>query len=77
MKATILHDEHGKILGISKTVDLKQAGSKFTQFGMLPGRGQQAIEIELSRDDQHRSMRELHADYRVDVSTSRLVKQAR
>src|ERR1022692_5183027 len=39
MKASILHDEHGRILSISKAVDLKASGSKFTSFGIDAGRG--------------------------------------
>ena len=77
MKATILHDEQGKIISISKAVDLKQTGSKFTQFGMVPGRGQRVVEVELSREDQNRPMRDLHEHYRVDVPTSKLVKRAK
>jgi hypothetical protein len=38
MKATILHDEHGKVIAVSKIGDLKEAGSKFTKVGMIPGK---------------------------------------
>src|ERR1017187_1818440 len=51
MKASILHDEHGRILSISKAVDLKASGSKFTSFGMMPGAGQQMVGVELSAAD--------------------------
>ena len=51
MRVSILHDEHGRILSISKPVDLKRAGSKFTSFGMVPGAGQRLIEVDLSEDD--------------------------
>ncbi len=40
MKVHILHDEHGKIIAISKEVDLKQAETKLIKTGMLPGKGQ-------------------------------------
>ena len=76
MKANVLHDEHGRILAISKAVDLKQVGSKFTRFGMVPGPGQRMVEVELSREDESRPLRELHAHYRVDAAGARLVKRA-
>ena len=47
MKATILHDEHGEIIAISKIGNLKEAGSKFLKASMVPGAGQRALEIEL------------------------------
>jgi hypothetical protein len=77
VKATILYDEHGAILAISKAVDLKAAGSKFSKVGMVPRRGQRLIEAELSREDAARPLRDLHTAYRVDPATSKLVKAGR
>ncbi len=74
MKATLLHDEHGRILAISTPVDLKKAGSKFTQVGMVPGPGQRKLEVELS-EEHHKKMAELHRGYYVDLATSKLVKK--
>jgi hypothetical protein len=74
MKATILHDEHGKIIAISKSVNLKQAGSKFTHVGMIPGPGQAKVEIELDEEQERKPVPELHKEYRIDRATSRLVK---
>lgn len=74
MKASILHDEHGKIIAISKAAHLKKAGSKFTSVGMVPGPGQRMIEVELGAEDDARPLRELHTAYRVDVANSKLVK---
>ena len=76
MKASILHDEHGRILSISKSVDLKGSGSKFTSFGMVPGAGQRFVEVELSAADAKRPLRELHARYRVDTASQKLVGKA-
>ena len=64
MKASILHDEHGRILSISKAVDLKGSGSKFTSFGMMPGAGQRLVEVELSAADSKRPLHELHRQSR-------------
>jgi hypothetical protein len=75
MKATILHDEHGQILGIAGIVDLKAAGSKFTQVGSVPGPGQRTLEIELSGELEKKPLPELHRDYRIDLTTSKLVKR--
>ena len=36
MKATVVHDENGRIIAISKAVDLEEAGSKFTRAGIIP-----------------------------------------
>jgi hypothetical protein len=77
MKTAILHDEHGRILSVSKVGDLKAAGSKFTKVGMVPGANQKLVEIELSDDDEKLSLSELHARYRVDVASVKLVKNAR
>ena len=39
MKATVLHDENGHIIGISKVMDAKVAGSKAIEAGIIPGKG--------------------------------------
>jgi hypothetical protein len=74
MKATILFDERGKILGISKSVNPRHTGSKFTSHGVVPGAGHRVIEVSLSHEDQDRPLRELHGQYRVDVAALKLVK---
>jgi hypothetical protein len=76
MKATILHDEHGRIIAISKIGDLKESGSKFAKVGMLPGPGQRMLETELSEKDERLPLRELHSEYRVDSAAGKLVKKA-
>jgi len=75
MKTTILHDEHGQIIAISKIVDLQKAGSKFVSVGMIPGPGQRMLEIDLNGELDSRSLRHLHKEYRVDVATSKLVRK--
>jgi hypothetical protein len=75
MKASILHDESGEIIAISKAVDLQASGSKFTEVGMVPAAGQRVLEVELFGEDEKRSLLELHEQYRVDVSAKRLVKK--
>jgi hypothetical protein len=75
MKVSILHDEKGRILSISRPVDLKRAGSKFTSFGMIAGAGQRLTEVDLSEADAARRLTELHSAYRVDIATSKLAKE--
>ena len=75
MKATIIHDEQGQILGISKIGNLKAAGSKFHKVGMIPRPGQHILEIELSKDLDEKPILDLHNGYRVDIATSRLVEK--
>ena len=75
MKATVLHDERGRIIAISKTVDLRQAGSNFTHAGVVPGSGQAKIEIELSAEQERAPLADLHKEYLVDRPTSRLVRK--
>jgi hypothetical protein len=75
MKATVLHDEHGRILGISKIEDLKKSGSKFVKAGMMPRTGQRTVEINLSKELDSRPLCELHNEYRVDITKSRLVRK--
>lgn len=36
MKLTVVHDEHGHIIALSKVVDLKQVGSKFAEVASYP-----------------------------------------
>ncbi len=75
MKASVLHDEHGEIIAISKIGDLQAAGSRFERAGMVPAAGQSLLEVELSSDDEQRPLRELHEQYRVDTSAKSLVKR--
>ena len=75
MKATFLHDQDGRILAISKAVDLKQAGSEFTRVGMVAGRGQQLLELHLAEEHASKSLRELHEQFQIDLATSKLVKK--
>jgi hypothetical protein len=75
MKATVVHDDRGDIVAIAKLVDLARAGSKFTRAGLLPTDGQRVVEIELSEEQAARPAREIHASYRVDPATSRLVQK--
>jgi hypothetical protein len=75
MKAQILHDEHGQILAVSKIGDLPGSGSGFARAGMMAGPGQQLVEVELSAADDALPVRDLHAEYRVDPTSSRLVQK--
>jgi len=75
MKASVLHDEHGRILAISKAADLRALGSKFTSCAMIPGKGQQLAHVELSEADAARPLRELHETYRVDTAGRKLVNK--
>jgi hypothetical protein len=73
MKVTVVHDDHGEIVSIANIGDLAQAGSKFTRAGLLPGKGQSVVEIELDDEQAARPTREIHALYRVDPASSTLV----
>ncbi len=75
MKATILYDEHGRIVAISKIGDLKEAGSKFDKAGVIPGVGQRALEVDLSSELESLPLRELHEQHRIDVITLKLVRK--
>jgi len=75
MKASILHDEHGQILAISKITDLRATGSKFQSARMWPGSGQRLIEVELSEGEQKLPLRELHSTHIVNVAKSKLEKK--
>lgn len=76
MKATIIHDEHGKILAISTVGDLKAAGSKFTKVGIVAKPGQHVLEIELVGGLESIQTLQLHNEYHVDVAASKLAKKA-
>jgi hypothetical protein len=75
MKATILHDEHGKIIAIAQTAEPKAAGSKFDVVAMVPRTGQRVFETELDGELTSKPLRELHEQFQVDVASSRLVKK--
>jgi hypothetical protein len=75
MKISVLHDKNGQIIAISKPVDLPASGSKFARVGMIPGEGQELLEVELSKEHEQHSLRELHEQYRVDASAKKLVKR--
>jgi len=75
MKATVVHDEHDQIIAISKDVDLKQAGSKFVKAGIMPGKGQRVLHVELTAELEKMHLRDLHKHYQVDHSKSKLVKK--
>lgn len=75
MKASVLHDERGEIIAISKIGDLQASGSKFANAGMVPAPGQTLVDVEFPADDADRPLRELHEQYRVDVASKKLVKR--
>lgn len=76
MKATVLHDEHGRSIAISKIEGLEKAGGKSVKVGMIARAGQRLVEIKLSKELDTRPLRELHDEYRLDVATSKLVRKA-
>jgi hypothetical protein len=69
-----LHDDHGRLVAIAKLGELKEAGSRFVRAGMLAGRGQRIVEVDLDEEIEKIPLRELHAGYRFDLSSSKLVK---
>ena len=73
MKATVAYDESAEIVAISKAVDLREAGSKFTEAGVLPRQGQYALEVELTGELASTRLRDIHLHYRVDHAASKLV----
>lgn len=75
MKVSVLHDKNGQIIAISKTDDLPAPGSKFTRVGMISRQGQELLEVELSKEHEQHSLRQLHEQYRVDASAKKLVKR--
>ena len=75
MKATILHDDQGKIISISKYVDLKKSKSKFVQASIEPGTGHRVVEVDLNDELERIPIVELHEGYRVEVSSSKLIKK--
>jgi hypothetical protein len=73
MKASIIHDEHGKILSIAKIGNIQAAGSKFHRAGLIPGPGQLLTEVELSTDEDKRPLRELHEQFHINLASRTLV----
>jgi hypothetical protein len=74
MKLIIVHDKNGHIVAISKVVDPKQVGSKFVEVGLIPGKGQRMLEVELTGESDEMPLREIYRLYRVDHARSKLVK---
>jgi hypothetical protein len=75
MKASILHDDRGNIIAISKIGNLHGSGSRFTEVGMVPAAGQKLVEVQLVGEQEKRPLRDLHEHYRVDTSAKKLVKK--
>jgi hypothetical protein len=50
MKLTVVHDKKGNIIAISEVVDLKAAGSNFVEAGIIPGKGQLKLDVELTEE---------------------------
>jgi hypothetical protein len=75
MKATVVHDETGEIIAIAKRVDLNEAGSKFTEAGIVPKQGEYALEVELTGELASTRLRDIHQHFRVDRAASKLVKR--
>lgn len=75
MKATVLYDEHGRILAVSQVEDRDQAGSTFDSVGMVPGPGQRALEAEFPDDLAERAPASLHEEFRVDPVSGSLVRK--
>jgi hypothetical protein len=75
MKVSILHNEHGLIIAVSKIPDLEESRSKFAATGMIPGKGQRLVDVELDEELRDKDLRDLHSEYRVDLETSKLVKK--
>ena len=75
MKATVLHDENGHIIGISKVMDAKVAGSKAIEVGIIPGKGQFMLDIDLSQEHAAMRLLDIQKHYRVDRDKSKLVKR--
>jgi hypothetical protein len=76
MKATIVHDEHGKIISIAKVGDLKAAGSKITKVEIVGTKpNHRVLEIELSSSLESIPTLQLHDEYQVDVAASKLIKK--
>jgi hypothetical protein len=75
MKASIIFDEHDNIVSIAKAVDLKEAGSKFSRAGLLPGKGQRKIDVELTADTHKMPLRDVHRHFRVDQAKGKLVRK--
>jgi hypothetical protein len=71
MKLTVVHDKKGNIIAISEVVDLKGAGSNFVEAGIIPGKGQLKLDVELTEEIATWDVYKL---YRVDRAASKLVK---
>ena len=77
MKLSVVHDKSGQIIALSEIVDLKQVGSKFVEVGIIPGKGQQTLEVELTGELDQMPLPEIYRLYRVDRAKSKLVKSKR
>jgi hypothetical protein len=75
MKASIIFDEHDNIVSIAKVVHLKEAGSKFSRVGVVPGKGQRKIDLELAEEVHKMPLRDVHRHFRVDHAKGKLVRK--
>jgi hypothetical protein len=76
MKVSVVSDEQGRIVSVSKFGDVGEKVSGIMKAGVVPERGQTVHEVELPAELHQISLLELHTGFRIDSATGhpRLVK---
>jgi hypothetical protein len=75
VKLSVLHDQDGKVLALSRSGPPAATGSGYAKVGILPRQGQMVTEVELGKDLEAVPLLELHKKCRVDAAKARLVPQ--
>jgi len=75
MKLTVVADQHGKIVSISKPGDVGEKVSGIMKANVVTGKGQTIHEIDVPRELETLSLLDIHAGYKVDLKKGILVKR--
>jgi hypothetical protein len=76
MKVSVVTDQHGRIISVSRFGDVGEKVSGIAKAGVVPEHGHAVHEIELSGELERVSLLDIHKGFRIDSAAGhpRLVK---
>jgi hypothetical protein len=74
MKLSIVSDQHGNIVSITRPGDVGDKVSGIMKAGVEAAHGQTVHEIDVPRELENVDLLDLHKGYRVDLKKGTLVK---
>ena len=74
MKLSVVSDQHGNIVSITKPGDVGDKVSGIMKAGIEPGKGQTFHEIDLPKELEKVNLLDIHKGYKVDLKKGTLLK---